>query len=110
MNFTRRVLVVGFVLSVALCDVHAQNGGGGFARTRLAEADYETERLRRIITAIRTAGKITLDGKLDEPSWKLAVPASEFIQRIPRTGELSEERTEVRVLYDDDNLYVGVSA
>ena len=76
----------------------------------LPRADYETERLKRIITAVRITEKITLDGRLDEPAWKLAVPVTDFIQRIPRTGELSDERTEVRVLYDDDNLYVGVTA
>jgi len=79
-------------------------------KTRLAEADYEAERLKRVITAVRIKEKITLDGKLDEPAWKLAVPVSDFIQRIPRTGELSDERTETRALYDDDNLYIAVKA
>src|SRR5687768_17517088 len=80
------------------------------ARIRLAEGDYEAERLKRIVTAVRIADEITLDGRLDEEVWKRTVPVTDFIQRIPRTGELSDERTEVRVLYDDDNLYVGVTA
>ena len=110
MNFPGRVLFVCFVVSAAPIYVHAQNGNGAPARSRLAEADYETERLKRIVTAVRVTEKITLDGRLDEPAWKLAVPMTDFIQRIPHTGELSEERTEVRVIYDGANLYVGVSA
>jgi hypothetical protein len=85
-------------------------GDADAVQPRLAEADYEAERLKRVITALRITEKITLDGRLDEPGWKLAVPVTDFIQRIPRTGEQSDERTEVRVLYDGRNLYVGVSA
>ena len=91
--------------------VYAQSAGGnGAAKGRIADADYEAERLKRVITTVRITEKITLDGRLDEPAWKLAVPVSDFIQRIPRTGELSDERTELRVLYDDNNLYVAVTA
>ncbi|HEY3044678.1 MAG TPA: DUF5916 domain-containing protein [Vicinamibacterales bacterium] len=120
MSLPVRILLVCLVVIATPGRVHAQNGNGGTggnavlgtppARTRIPEADYEAERLKRVITAVRIAEKITLDGRLDEPAWKLAVPITDFIQRIPRTGELSEERTEVRVLYDGDNLYVGVSA
>ena len=44
----------------------------------------------------------------DEPAWEQAVPATDFIQKFPNNGAPSTERTEVRFLYDDDNLYVGV--
>jgi uncharacterized protein DUF5916 len=74
----------------------------------LAESQYETIRRTRILTAVRITESITLDGRPDEPAWKLATPATDFIQRIPQTGMPSKERTEIRILYDDDNLYVGV--
>ena len=60
-----------------------------------------------MLKAVRITEKITLDGRLEEPSWKLAIPAANFIQLLPNNGEPSAERTEVRILYDDDNLYVG---
>jgi hypothetical protein len=63
----------------------------------------------RIATAIRAAEKMTLDGKLEEPSWRLAIPASDFVQQRPHFGEVATQRTEVRILYDDNNLYVGVT-
>jgi hypothetical protein len=60
------------------------------------------------MTAVKTTSEIVIDGKLVEPDWQLAEPVSDFIQRIPLTGQPATERTEVRLLYDDDNLYVGV--
>lgn len=62
----------------------------------------------KTVTALQVESTITLDGELNEPSWHLAEPATDFIQQNPRTGQPSSERTEVRLLYDDENLYVGV--
>jgi hypothetical protein len=47
---------------------------------------------------------------LNEPDWKQAPVASGFIQNEPHEGEPASEDTEVRVLYDAINLYVGVFA
>src|ERR1043166_8509185 len=58
-------------------------------------------------TAIRRTGPIVLDGKLDEPAWRAAPPITEFIQYDPDEGKPPSQRTEVRILYDDDALYVG---
>jgi hypothetical protein len=49
----------------------------------------------------------TVDGRLDDPSWALAPPLTGFVQREPREGRPVSERTEVRVVYDDEALYVG---
>src|SRR5258705_5147240 len=70
--------------------------------------DYEAARLSKIATAVRLTEKITLDGRLQEPDWKLAVPVTEFVQYRPNTGQLAQEQTEARFLYDEDNLYVGI--
>lgn len=64
----------------------------------------------RRITAVRTTTAITLDGALDEAAWRDAPPASEFVQTEPREGQPASEQTEVRLLYDDRALYVGVFA
>jgi len=50
---------------------------------------------------------ITLDGVLSEGDWSKARPVSSFTQREPNEGASATERTEVRVLYDNDALYVG---
>lgn len=51
---------------------------------------------------------ITLDGKLDEPVWRQAAPATGFVQRVPANGEKASQRSDVWVAYDADALYVGV--
>ncbi len=63
---------------------------------------------RPVITAVRITSPLKLDGNLDEPQWKLAQPAENFKQREPENGAPATERTEVRILYDQNNLYIGV--
>ena len=60
------------------------------------------------VTAVHIEGEIVLDGNLDEPEWSQAKPATDFIQNEPNMGEPSTERTEVRILYDEKYLYLGV--
>ncbi|MDA1186080.1 MAG: hypothetical protein O2930_15755, partial [Acidobacteria bacterium] len=66
---------------------------------------------RRTITALRldTDERISLDGVLDEAAWQRAVPASDFIQQDPVLGGTPTERTEVRILFDGERLYMGVT-
>ena len=66
---------------------------------------------RRTVAAVRLADgeSMTLDGRLDEPSWSRAVPAADFIQIDPDNGESATERTEVRVVFDGERLYLGVT-
>jgi hypothetical protein len=59
------------------------------------------------VSAVRIEQPIVVDGRLDEEAWKKASPITGFIQSTPRTGYPATERTVARVLYDQDNLYVG---
>ena len=51
-----------------------------------------------------------IDGRLDDAAWGQAAPMTGFIQREPSDGQPASERTEVRVVFDDEALYVGVWA
>ena len=51
-----------------------------------------------------------IDGRLDEAAWARAAPMTGFTQREPQDGQPASERTEVRVVFDDEALYVGVWA
>src|SRR5262244_3434266 len=62
------------------------------------------------IRAARTHGSFSIDGNLDEPAWREAFPYSEFVESFPDEGASPTQRTEVRVLYDDQNLYIGITA
>ena len=75
-----------------------------------AAINYQTARLERRLMAVRATGPITLDGVPDEAAWNDAPIASHFLQNDPREGEPATYDTEVRVIYDEDALYVGVFA
>ena len=55
-----------------------------------------------------TTSSINVDGLLDEDVWRTAPTIGELIQREPQTGEPPTERTEVTLLHDANNLYIGV--
>src|SRR5262249_53170180 len=48
-----------------------------------------------------------MDGRLDEAVWRAAPPSDAFWQKFPDEGKAPSERTSVRVLYDEDALYIG---
>ena len=51
--------------------------------------------------------EIKLDGVLDEEVWRSVTPATGFIQEEPNEGEACTEKSEVYVIYNEDNLYIG---
>ena len=69
--------------------------------------NYESVRAERRLTATKISEKITIDGKLSETAWGNAPVAKDFIQSEPKEGQPSAELSEVRVLYDRDNIYFG---
>ena len=62
---------------------------------------------RPSLAAARVEGDIAVDGRLDEQAWSASGVASDFLQRDPDEGHDASERTEVRVLFDDEAIYVG---
>ena len=58
-------------------------------------------------SAYRIAQNIKIDGHLDEPVWQNAQPIKRFLQIQPNQGEPMTQPSEVRILYDDKNLYFG---
>ena len=58
--------------------------------------------------ARRTTTAPTIDGALDDRAWEGAEPLEDFTQAEPYEGNAATERTTVRLLYDDKNLYVAV--
>ena len=59
------------------------------------------------VKAIRTNQPIKIDGSLDEEIWEKIDPISEFVQRLPQDGAKPTEKSEMRILYDDNYLYFG---
>ncbi len=95
------VCVCAFAIACAtVASVFAQGPG----------IDYAALRLDRKLAATRTSAPIAIDGVLDEPAWAGAPVASGFLQNEPHEGQRASFDTEVRVLYDEEALYVGVFA
>ncbi|WP_347924269.1 DUF5916 domain-containing protein [Pontimicrobium sp. SW4] len=59
------------------------------------------------IVATKAKGVITIDGKLNETDWKNAPIISSFFKIEPVQSNNYRYKTEVKLLYDDKNLYVG---
>jgi hypothetical protein len=65
----------------------------------------------RVVTAVRlqATDRIVLDGRLTEETWRRALPASGFRQQDPGNGDPATEPTEVRLLYDEHRIIIGVT-
>jgi Domain of unknown function (DUF5916)/Carbohydrate family 9 binding domain-like len=62
----------------------------------------------RPVEARRALSPPTIDGRVEKAEWEGAAVLSGFVQQQPRENEPSTELTEVRVLYDDERLYLAV--
>jgi hypothetical protein len=66
------------------------------------------DRSLKEIRAVRIVGdRPIIDGQLDEEVWKRGHVISDFWQREPKEGAPATESTKVRVLYDEEALYVA---
>ncbi len=68
----------------------------------------EYERRTYIATSVQASPVI--DGVVDEPAWDMGVWAGDFIQYEPVEGNAPGQKTEFKILYDDNNIYVAIKA
>lgn len=108
---------VPLLVAVAAPSVQAQEADGSTTAARPAAYPgpspwtfpLDPERAPRPeVRAVRTSQPIIIDGVLDEEVWQTAVPVGHFVQGVPDNGMPATHPTVVRVLYDDDHLYLGV--
>ncbi|MGH7469763.1 MAG: DUF5916 domain-containing protein [Longimicrobiales bacterium] len=93
------------MLAVAAAQTAAQGGGqaGQSAPPRATALHADAPRAQ----AVRTTMPMRVDGRLDEQAWNSASSVSTFRQIDPDEGQPVSERTEVRILYDDNAIYIG---
>ena len=70
----------------------------------VVRGQYET----RSIDAVRAELTPKIDGLLDEVCWQTAPVSSDFIMDSPTPGAPLSQKTEVRVMYHDDAVYIGI--
>ena len=71
---------------------------------------FKPDSIKMEVQAIRTNAMLHIDGHLDEADWALAIPFTRFKQIEPSQGLPASQRTELKVLYNRQYLYVGVIA
>lgn len=60
------------------------------------------------IRIVHTGVPPQIDGKVEDKEWNNATLVKDFFQREPHQGEPSSENTEFRLLYDRNNIYIGI--
>lgn len=53
--------------------------------------------------------KITVDGSLSEPLWQGAESANDFQQYFPSDSVLATQQTDIKMVYDESTLYIGIT-
>jgi len=84
----KRVLLLSFVF--LLLTVHAQ------------KKIYHTNRFETV--------KPKIDGLINEAAWDAVVWDGDFTQWEPANGALPSQRTQFKIIYDDNYLYVAIRA
>ncbi|AKA35866.1 DUF5916 domain-containing protein [Flagellimonas lutaonensis] len=51
---------------------------------------------------------VRIDGILDEPAWQQAESAHDFHQYFPTDSIAATQKTDIKMMYDDKNLYLGI--
>ncbi len=59
---------------------------------------------------LRADERLRLDGTLSHPAWQRARPHDDFVEKAPDTGAAPREATRVRVLFDEQAIWVGIEA
>ncbi|MEJ2186645.1 MAG: DUF5916 domain-containing protein, partial [Gemmatimonadota bacterium] len=101
--------MVPFAVVLSTSTLTAQQTVATSSRRTRAETRRATTDAPPSITAVRLDGAaIHIDGRLDEPAWQTAKPATHFTQTKPDPGAPATQRTDARVLYSNDAIYIGV--
>jgi hypothetical protein len=81
-----------------------------FLSCLLGAAASPQETVRPAAPAVRIAPEEApeIDGDLSDAAWAKATMIDDFRQVDPDSGMPGTERTVLRVMYDEDNLYLGV--
>jgi hypothetical protein len=74
---------------------------------QIVDVPEPTDSTRRVLVARRATGPLRIDGRLDEADWRTAPVATDFMQARPDYVPTTEHESEVRVLFDEEHLYIG---
>ncbi len=72
----------------------------------ICASGFSAEFLRPNLNIKKSSSPVKLDGKIDDLSWQEAQIAGDFIQQFPHDSSRSQTRTQVRMTYDGQFLYI----
>src|SRR5258708_33633669 len=78
--------------------------------TAHALAQRVSDDRQKRLHATRTTTPPTIDGRLDDATWKSIPVETRFTQNFPDEGKPPSQRTELQVAYDDRSIYIAVRA
>jgi hypothetical protein len=79
-----------------------------YAQDSLSMGNFAPPANAPVVKAVKALSTMNIDGKLDEADWQNAPITSDFFMMEPRQAGKIKHKTEVKVLFDDKNLYFGV--
>jgi hypothetical protein len=64
---------------------------------------------KKTLVAVKTQATPKVDGELNDAVWQNVPIATDFVQLRPNAGthEKHEDRTEVKIIYDNEAIYIG---
>ncbi|MEX2583018.1 MAG: DUF5916 domain-containing protein [Gemmatimonadota bacterium] len=72
-----------------------------------AQTPVSTERPSVEAALLPDDVEVRIDGFLEDEAWTYAEPITDFLQQDPNEGATPTEPTEIRILYDEQALYIG---
>jgi len=91
----KRIILVVFFLTIKIS-----------AQTSASKSELN---FKKTLNTKRISRTISIDGTLDEEEWQDAQVAKDFVMFEPDNGksETNELKTEVKVIYDNQSIYIG---
>src|SRR5438094_9392728 len=102
MRICAALALLAWAWSISLSGQAQSNSQGKQRRTSVQEG-FRTAQASRVDHAPK------LDGTLDDPLWQQATAITNFLQREPYEGQVPTEKTEVRVIYTNSAVFLGVT-
>ncbi|HSO77997.1 MAG TPA: carbohydrate binding family 9 domain-containing protein, partial [Bacteroidales bacterium] len=70
----------------------------------------QTPENKKSYKAVYTASQPVIDGSIDEEIWQAGDWGGDFVQFEPNNGSDASQKTEFKVLFDDNYIYVAIKA
>ena len=107
----RRVRSLRLILFPLAVSLGASPAGAQGTPDAAASNPFGRKYPPRLYQTVRLQGQPpTIDGRLDDEAWKEGEWAGDYTQQMPTEGAAPSQPTELKVLYDDTNVYMAIRA